>query len=184
MAKKERVGVKSYLNHLSNPSIDRISGFVKKRYTVKAGEKEVFDENGEVFIMRSMDKTLEQWKDERSYIKLYRDSLFKLGNLSTPALKLFVYVSYNLVKNSDEIVLDAFSFLRAFNYSTEDPKKANRSNFYNALSELLELEILYRKAHTESTYFIDVDVFFNGKRDGVFNKKKDSDFDKLKTKKS
>jgi len=175
---KVKISTKTFPNYKENPS--KAKGFVKINKESPGKEIQITSqETGEMMIARPYESIKRSfWKDELPYVKIYRESLIKVGSLSTPGLKLFTYVAYNLDINKDEIKINIYNFLDMFNYATDKQNKGqiNRSNYYKALFELLTKEILYKKVNEDSTFFIDINVFFNGKRDNVYSAERERDF--------
>jgi len=166
--KVKKRGIKTFESHRVNPS--KITGIVKKSYTRRSDETEMYNkETGEMLFVRTADKKVEHFSDEKPYVKMFKENLLKIGSLSTIALKLFTYIAYTIEKNKDEVIVDVGLFLSSFNYSAGNGSRIIKSHYYKGIVELLENEIVYKKIGSDVTFFINMDVFFNGKREGLFN---------------
>lgn len=167
--KVEKPRLKDIPAHAKNPC--PLSDIVLKEVKPKSFEFETVNtDTGETYLSRPFIKGSQVVKDERIYVKLFKESILSIGDMSIPALKLFTYVAHNLVKDKDYVRIEVMEFLQAFGYSkSENTGRINTTNYYRGLMELIEKGILFRKLGDDNVFWINADVMFNGKREGLHN---------------
>ena len=97
--------------------------------------------------------------DKSASVRIFTDAKEweSFAELSSPAIKIFALILKNLKYNAVEVTLGYRDVMREVGYTA-------KSAYYKGLSELLEKQFLYRKIGSDDTFFINVNLFFNGDR--------------------
>lgn len=95
--------------------------------------------------------------DTAQFIKTYPYFWEINKGLSIPALRVFGYIITIIKPNSGEITIE-------FNECMKYCEYKSKTNIYRALIELLEKNVIAKKARTEQGFWINVGFFFNGDR--------------------
>jgi hypothetical protein len=165
---KEELSIKTFPDYKSNPS--KLEGLYRKSDFKDGKRIRVADiDTGVVSTLAPLDERTDYVVDERSYVKVYREGLFELGKLSPIGLKLLTYVMYKARMHKDEVTVDVQEFLDVFEYSENAKGEKSKKHYYKGIVELLSKQILFKKHREIFTFWINVDIFFNGKRQHVFN---------------
>lgn len=112
---------------------------------------------GEVFEMRYIKDGEVKKHDPVSYIKLFKNNLPMLGDLSTPGLKLLVYLMYYAPINNNRVNIDLRHCMQFSGYSA-------KSQYYRGVVELLTKRIIARAVGQDGAFYTNPNVFFNGDR--------------------
>lgn len=150
--------------HEQNPFMKEGYGKIKKHIKNKSrripitknatGLSIVNTETGE--IKGDIPPMLWTFTDTEKFAKFFISDQTIFFKLRKPAIRVFLYLAYNIPKNKDKIYFN-FNECRKFTqYST------NRS-IYQGLSDLIENNVIAR-GHSSYIYFINPSVFFNGDR--------------------
>ena len=121
----------------------------KKQYVIDTTDNNVNSVNA------TFHSQIEFEKDP--FLKLYNNELnFSIiSNLSDTATKLFVYICYNIQKDSDMIELKSSVVM-------EYAKIKSSTTYYKYLQELIDNAIIARRSNSD--YWINPLIFFNGNR--------------------
>lgn len=148
--------LKDFESYKSNPT--KIEGIVIKEYQLKPNETTMVNtDTGEVGIFRPAAKTKTLPHDTLEYVKVYTNALPQIKDLNTPALKVWTYILSNLTPKRDEVSIFMKDCIEYTGYTNPPP-------IYKGLVELLEKQFIFRKVGSDSIYFINSNIFFNGKR--------------------
>jgi hypothetical protein len=95
-------------------------------------------------------------KDDESFVKIYKENIKKMFDLSSCAYKVFWFVCVHLRPNNDIVHVDRNEFMHWCDYK-------NRKSYYDGINELLDKGVL-AMSDKEQYFFINHSVFFNGNR--------------------
>lgn len=127
--------------------------------TAKENEREMVDaQTGEYLFVTSAGKTKEVLHDPAMYTKVFKTSI-SMYELSIPANNLFHYICQTLTRMQTSIYIDCKDFLKEFNY-----KPKSKKLYYQAITELIERNIISKRAKQTSCYWINMNIIFNGDR--------------------
>ena len=150
--------IKDYQAFSENPvkpkGVKQVTRYVSGR------QEEVVDiDTGEIGTFTSASTPVVSYKDSMPYVKLFssKEELHPINDLSTPAIKIFSFIISRLLPNKDEISIKYTEVMNLTKYTA-------KSAYYKGLSELLGKQFLYRKIGSDDTFFINVNLFFNGDR--------------------
>lgn len=149
--------------YLVNPSLESISLITKTKKLFAKNNEALYITNtttgettpatgGAAFIK-------EELVDTEQFIKLYAEGVKHLANLTAAGFKIFQLI-YSLMidnPNNDRLIID-FNDLSATGKFNQSQK-----TFIRGINELLEKEIIYQSV-TQSVYFLNMNLFFNGER--------------------
>ena len=96
-------------------------------------------------------------KDTLSYTKLFHKNARRLVQLSPSALKLVIYISVVIKPKADIVELDVDDVLDFCGWTS-------KPMYYRAIVDLLEANVLARRAGKSPIFFVDVNLLFNGDR--------------------
>jgi len=154
MADKKRLS--DYPSYEDNPySLDR-DGF---RMILSSKEKLVDKDTGEVYD----DPNAYIPIDTKECIKVFKDALPHISNLSTRGHKVLWSMLNDVQRMEDEVYINAKSYANELGYS-------NTRDIYDGIRDLLDNDIISRKAQKDM-YFINVRYLFSGNRAEYWNKK-------------
>lgn len=94
--------------------------------------------------------------DEQEFIKFYLKEFKAFCGLSEKAMRIFNFILKQLKPNSDE-----FMFL--INDCIDEVGYKSKTSIYNALTELIQADVI-AKGKTDTLYFINPNMIFNGNR--------------------
>ncbi len=95
-------------------------------------------------------------KDEEAFVKIYKDNIKKMFDLSTSAYKMFWFIALQLKPSNDAVNINQDEFASLTEYK-------NRKSFHDGINELLDKGII-AKSDMKGFFFINYSVFFNGDR--------------------
>lgn len=148
--------IKDFESFRENPTIK--DGIGVRQYVKKPSEIEMVNtDTGEVGIFKPASTCVNIPHDSLEYIKVFKQALPQVKDLNTPALKVWVYILANLTPKRDEVSIIMKDCIEYTGYTNPPP-------IYKGLVELLSKQFLFRKVGSDSTYFINSNFFFNGKR--------------------
>ncbi len=148
--------IRDYETFRQNPF--KPQGITLVDYTPKEEEQIVTNtETGEYGIYRKLGRTIRKKKDTQPYKKLFDEALEPLSELTTPGLKVFAFITKNLVRNSDEVLIEPKEIMRFSKYKSMFP-------IYKGIAQLLFYRFITRKAGSDACYFVNPNMFFNGDR--------------------
>ncbi len=139
-----------------NP-VDIVNQDLKLISSVKKGKVKHLQnlETGEQMNVQELDKQVSYFVDAKEYRKLYVAGFGNIAKLSSAGLKVWCYVLARLVPCKDEIEINMSDVMEYTGYKT-------KANVYSGIINLLENEMLFRKSLNK--YYININIFFNGKR--------------------
>lgn len=155
----------------SYPPYDVLPGVYFNPETTRFKERELVDGEGEVLKFKEKFELL-PYMDNASFVKLFKGNYDMLKGLSSAGFNFFFYMTeFLLEKNHYFIYVDVDKVAEKMGYKT-------RKSVYDALIELLNLDIL-RKKTGEGFFWVNPSVVFRGDRTWVLNKNIEG-FDNIK----
>lgn len=142
---------------MSKVSYQRISDF------------ERFEENPSLKDLQFIDEVVDEDavvekvynKDTAKFTKIFEPAHSNLQLLSSTGLRVLVYFFSVMKPNKDTII-----------FSINDCKKytgyTSNVNVYRGLGELLNKQFLFRIKDVDTMFFLNVNYFFNGRREKLF----------------
>ena len=107
--------------------------------------------------------------DMQDHIRIFPEMHDDMELLSAMGLKLLVYIFSELKEDKDEVYIDIDSFIRFTNrrkIGGDDQKPiSNKTGIYRGIDDLIERNILARKAGDAKLFYINPAKFFCGSRD-------------------
>lgn len=127
-----------------------------------------FDEKDEV-------KAIRKYKDMQSNsVRIFPEAHDDMDDLSAMGLKILVYIFSELRKETDEVYFDINTFIDFANrdkYGKEQDKKIkSRAGVYRGIEDLLERNMIARKAGSNKIFFINPSKFYVGRRNSYYEK--------------
>lgn len=95
--------------------------------------------------------------DNLAYVKLYRFNILEMAKLDYTTLRLALFICTLLKPSKDVVIIDYNKFLQEFDYK-------NKMSYYNALNKLLDGGYIVKKEGTDSEFYVNTNLFFNGDR--------------------
>lgn len=121
----------------------------------------VEDEEGDIYEKKEIDNTIFYQRDFLSYTKVFHEYASKVKDLTSPAIKLWIFILINLKKNNNIIELNIKDIKDFTGYSSH-------TNIYLAICELLEKKVIARKTrklnNNVQEFFVNPNMFYNGDR--------------------
>lgn len=130
-----------------------------QRIKIKGTMDQVVTNNaGESFVLTPAVKIKGVFmKDNFPFRKLFVKYLDNVKALSSPGLRMFCYILTAVERNIDEIRIDTGRAMEFCEYKS-------MSQYYAGITNLLVNDFLVRKSDDRMTYFININIFFNGDR--------------------
>lgn len=114
-------------------------------------------ETGEMYALRPI-QDISVSVDTKPYVKNFREGLESaMLNLSHTECKIWFYIQLELKPNKEEITLDFHEVKEKFDW-------ANTTGIYEAIRNLISKDFLAKSWKGNTTYWINVNMFFNGDR--------------------
>lgn len=114
--------------------------------------------------------------DMQSHIRIFPEMYDDMELLSAMALKLLVYIFSELSADKDEVYIDIDTFIRFTNrrkIGGDDQKPiSNKAGIYRGIDDLIERNIIARKAGDAKLFYINPAKFFFKSRDEWYEKMK------------
>jgi hypothetical protein len=114
--------------------------------------------------------------DMQDHIRIFPEMHDDMELLSAMALKLLVYIFSEVKEDADEVYIDIESFVRFTNrrkIGGDDQKPiSNKTGIYRGIDDLIERNIIARKAGDAKIFYINPAKFFCGSRDKWYDKMK------------
>ena len=114
--------------------------------------------------------------DMQKHIRIFPEMHDDMELLSAMATKILVYIFSELTEDADEVYFDLDSFVRYTNrrkIGGDDQKSiSNKTGIYRGIDDLIERNILARKAGEAKMFYINPAKFFCGSRDKWYDKSK------------
>lgn len=144
-----------------NPFIEPIVNIKTKRKTVQITSKPnmAITQDGEYFGDSFM--VVKKQVDKEEFIKVFKDQLSIIFELSKTGQKVLTYFIKNLGVNKDYVIFDKD---KAKEYSG----LSSTASIYAGLTELVKKNIIAR-SHLPLMYYINPQIIFNGDRLAVLN---------------
>ena len=96
-------------------------------------------------------------RDDEKFIKWYRGSYERIGELSNAGVRVLSYILIKLKANRDWVSIDMDECMAHCGYTSVQAVR-------NGLLDLLEYRYIQRKSGGSNLYFINPNYFFNGQR--------------------
>ena len=117
-----------------------------------------------------------KFADFEKCIKIYPEAYADFEHMSRMAIKILIYMFDTLGKDADEVYFDINDFFRFTNREkvgvSSEPIK-NKAGVYRGIADLLDRNLIARKAGDVKTFYINPAKFFYGKRGEWHNRCKD-----------
>jgi hypothetical protein len=95
-------------------------------------------------------------REESNFVKVYKENIKQMFDLSNTSMKLFWFACSNLKTNNDVVNIERDEFMSWAGYK-------NRKSFHDGINELIEKKILAR-TEKDDWYYVNLAVFFSGSR--------------------
>jgi len=139
---------------------------LQSRYIQPDADHEVVEDknSGKVYGMYEIPKGKTIKTDNAIYSKLFRGNTDVLMGLAEPAAKMFYYITEYIGANKDEVCILQDDYLKFAGY-----KAKSRLTYYRGVEGLLKANIIARKTGSQSCYWINPNVLYNGDRTKLKN---------------
>lgn len=140
----------------------------QQAYIMDVESYELVTEPDSKELMKIMHSTgiRETFKDRQPYVKMFIQGLPLLMKLSTPGLKVLLWILGNIKPKNDQIVLLPIRVAKELGYTVTKP-------VHDGVKDLIAQNIIVR-AYTGDrnapAYWINPTVFYNGNRKHLYNK--------------
>lgn len=121
-------------------------------------------DDGKLYGMYEIPKGGTRPVDRRIYSKLFKGNTEALMGLSEPSAKMFYYITEYIAVGKDEVCILQEDYLKFAGY-----KEKSRLTYYRAVEGLLKAEIIARRTGSQSCYWVNPNVLFNGDRTKLKN---------------
>ena len=138
-----------------NPSLP--IGIVSRDIRDEGEVMETVTADGEAFFVRKLGNARTVKNDTLPYKKVFNDAFPSISNFSSPGLKVWCFIVSSLQPRENEVFL-SMEECKTYTGYTSDVA------IYRGIIELLDKGFIYRKLGSNSSFFINVNMFFNGKR--------------------
>jgi len=137
-----------------------LDGLEERIYVTKEDEHLVtVQETGKTFVMKELPQSRQRTHDSKTFTKLFHDGVSILKNFSTPSSNMLFYITCNLGINQKHIFITEADYLNFCGYSP-----VSKRLYYQAISELVEKEVIKKRAGFTRSYWINPNILFNGDR--------------------
>lgn len=137
-----------------------VEGISYRSYITKEGEDlATGQETGDLYIIKRLPRSKRVVHDNKSYTKFFTDAAVRLKDLSVPASNLLYLIVSRLAINSIDVCIAEEDFMDHCGY-----KKNSRRLYYQAVSELIERDVIKKKAGFRRCFWVNSNVIFNGDR--------------------
>lgn len=133
-----------------------VEGIVERSILSKGDVVRMVTSEGEEQFVQTLGSQQFVQHDPVPYVKVFTNALNLIKDFTSPEMKVWCFISSILVPKSDSIILN-ISDCKDFTGYTSD------ANIYKGIIGLLDKKVIFRKIGN-SNYFINVNMFFNGKR--------------------
>lgn len=138
----------------------QVEGVGYRSFVPKEGEDiAVGRDTGELYVVRKVPQSKRILHDGKSYTKFFTDAAIKLKDLSVPTSNLIYLIIARLSVNSLEVCITEEDYIDHCGY-----KKNSRRLYYQAVSELINLNVIKKKAGFRRCYWVNANMIFNGDR--------------------
>ena len=137
----------------------KIEGYSQK--TISSKEEGILElvapETGEITYAQKIGTSKVISHDALPYKKIFDKSLPEVMSLSSSGLRVWCYLLSELKPRQDYVTLNLEDCKSFTSYSSNVA-------VYKGLIELLDKKFIFKKVGAASTYFININYFYNGKR--------------------
>ena len=138
----------------------KIEGIVNRVYALKEEERIFADqETGEVVVLKAVPKTRQIRHDSATYTKVFKKQMAEFKNLSVPASNLLYLIISKLEINTPYLCVNEDDFFEHCGYA-----KGSVRLYYKAITELIQLNVIKKKAGFSRCFWINANIIFNGDR--------------------
>lgn len=138
----------------------KIEGIEERMYTTKVDESMVEEPStGKLFILKQIPQNKQRLHDGAVFTKVFQEGTKLLKHLLVPSSNMVMYICANLGINQTHISVNEDDFMDFCGYS-----KGSKRLYYQAISELVEKNIIQRRAGVSRSYWINPNILFNGDR--------------------
>lgn len=157
--------IEKHEGRINNPF--RVEGIVE-RVRHKGGKVREFTDTGtgEMVYYQELAKSDALLNDPVSYTKLFQNAKEIVQQLSPPALRVYLYIAYNVKPHCDTIFLNTPDVCAWGQFG--------KSVYYKAVTELLEQNIIAKRLGSHLEFWINPNHIFNGNRVKLFLRNKQS----------
>lgn len=159
-------GKKGYQVYELNPSLMSMSDIEWSAETKLANIKEYEGANNNQKIVVIDEAIIDgkyRIKDNAKFFKIFTS--FDFSKLSKPSLSILSYIFKKLQPNKDIVQIHPKLCMADCGWGSD-----SRAMFYRGLSGLLDNSLIFIKTGSDNEYFINVNMIFNGKRQGLYQK--------------
>lgn len=154
----QRKTVSDHETFSENPSTKKLKGvivrdIIKQETLHKFVDQDSGDEK--LFVELAREKKVKV--DTLAFRKIFTDALPVIMKFKVPTIKVLGYILTKIEVGRDDVEVNMKECAAMCEYSSP-------VNVYKGLFELLQCEMIYRKAGHSSIYFINVNYIFNGNR--------------------
>lgn len=166
--------------HRENPFLKNLSSRYERKeiraykdVVVQASDKPgdfLTDETGRPVVMKTPGVIISKEFDTQDYVKIYRDSIPLLLELSRPALDFLLYIISTIRPKKDYIEFNTDSAMDFLGYTS-------RQSIYKAVDKLEEAGVLAKRHNNtrgKQAYWINPEIIYNGARNSLYNKTKEA----------
>lgn len=139
----------------SNPTIP--VGVVTRDIRDEGDIMETITADGEAMFVRKLGSAKTVRNDTLPYKKVYNDAFPTIKDFSSCGLKVWCFIVASLKPREDEVFIEIEDCKLYTGYTSD-------MAIYRGIIELLDKKFLFRKTGSNSSFFINVNMFFNGKR--------------------
>jgi len=152
----QKKGLQKYPEYEKNPF--DLEGIFEKSFDDPEKRTFIDNETGEVLSVTAAIKTgTKSYKDRRAYRKLFAEGLKDVMNLSAPGFRLLCYIMYHMRKDVDFVYVLPQPAMDFCEYK-------GVTQYYVGIRELLDKKFMVRRKEDKNSFFINVNLFFNGNR--------------------
>jgi len=154
---KQKNGIMDFEQYAINPSSVYEEDIKAITYIKKGDVRSLHDmSTGEEVMIQNLDNVSSFSVDNREYRKVYVNGLNSISELSSSGLRVWCYILARLSPKKNEITINMSDALDYTGYK-------GKMNIYNGIINLLENGLLFRK-NGSGSYYININIFFNGNR--------------------
>lgn len=160
---KQHKSLKDFEVFSENPYQSLLRGSIRfqwRKNDADVARPMVDTDSGEVVFLSDQEKVKLILKDTSEFCKVYTPALEKLKELTMPGICMLSYVLSVAQKDTDWVRIDVPEAMKYSGYNS-------RSNVYSGILCLLKHDFISRKTGGGGEYFLNVSLFFNGKRTGL-----------------
>lgn len=114
--------------------------------------------------------------DMQKHVRIFPEMHDDMEMLSAMAIKLLVYIFSEVSEDKDEVHIDIDSFIRFTNRrkigGDEQKPISSKAGIYRGIDDLIERNIIARKAGDAKLFYINPSKFFCGSRDKWYDEMK------------